>query len=223
MDNEIKGVAEHILDLGCGALAHALRHAMYAPMLNSRWPDLSVLQAAHAAELFVKARIAEEHPLLIFEQLPKPSEQNPSLSIKTLFEGGRTYQWAELPARLWATTGLRLRDEKAWSDFGKLRNTIQHFASPNRNLQRAALEFVFGVVDPFINECWNLYAIDFNEDFDHYEHVFESLLEGKYRSLVSPDSVEHVEPLLEQLEITAEVRAYFDDQIKARKAERLVG
>lgn len=59
-----------MLDLGLGALAHANRHAAYAPMENHRWPELSIIQAAHAAELLIKARIAQEHPLLIFEKLP---------------------------------------------------------------------------------------------------------------------------------------------------------
>src|SRR5690242_8785771 len=68
---ELKGIWEHIRDLGLGALAHANRHAAYAAMENPRWPDLSVLQAAHSAELLIKARIAQEHPLLIFEQLPR--------------------------------------------------------------------------------------------------------------------------------------------------------
>lgn len=70
MNPALKGIWEHMLDLGLGALAHANRHAAYAAMENERWPQLSVLQAAHAAELIIKARIAqEEHPLLIFEHL----------------------------------------------------------------------------------------------------------------------------------------------------------
>lgn len=69
MNPALKDVWKHMLDLGLGALAHANRHAAYYDMENARWPDLSVIQAAHAAELIIKARIAEEHPLLIFEQL----------------------------------------------------------------------------------------------------------------------------------------------------------
>jgi hypothetical protein len=64
-------VGEHIRDLGLGALSHANRHAAYAAVKNPKWPELSVLQASHAAELLIKARIEQEHPLLIFEQLPK--------------------------------------------------------------------------------------------------------------------------------------------------------
>ncbi len=68
-ESESEGHLENIRDLGLGALAHANRLAAYAATENSRAPDLSVLQAAHAAELFIKARIAQERPLLVFELL----------------------------------------------------------------------------------------------------------------------------------------------------------
>lgn len=60
-------------DLGLGALAHANRQAPYYGD-NPSWPDLAVLQAAHAAALLIKARIAQEHPLLIFEHLPRSTQ-----------------------------------------------------------------------------------------------------------------------------------------------------
>ncbi|MHB1418062.1 MAG: hypothetical protein ACYCX4_00515 [Bacillota bacterium] len=93
-------------DLGLGALAHANRHAAYTAE-NARWPELSVLQAAHAAELLIKARIAQEHPLLIFEQIPRSTKVvGNQLNIEDLFKQGKTIQWAELPERLWAATGI---------------------------------------------------------------------------------------------------------------------
>jgi hypothetical protein len=101
MNPELKGIWEHIRDLGLGALAHANRHAAYAAMENPRWPELSVLQAAHAAELLIKARIAQEHPLLIFDELPRSARVSGShLDLKDLFTQGRTLQWSDLPARL---------------------------------------------------------------------------------------------------------------------------
>ena len=70
MNPALKGIWEHIFDLALGALAHANRHAAYAAIDNASWHELAVIQAAHAAELFIEARIAQEHPLLIFEHLP---------------------------------------------------------------------------------------------------------------------------------------------------------
>ena len=70
-----------------------------------------------------------------------------------LFERGRTVQYSDLPDRLWATTGVRLPDIETFQNFGKLRNTIQHFTLPtNRNCSQETIEFIFKVIDPFIHE-----------------------------------------------------------------------
>lgn len=77
--------------LGLGALAHANRHAVYYSCDNSMWSELSVLQAAHAAELLIKARIAQEHPLLIFEDLPRSTQAiNGYLDLEDLFQKEKT-------------------------------------------------------------------------------------------------------------------------------------
>jgi hypothetical protein len=155
-----------MLDLGLGALAHANRHAAYAAVENASWPDLAVLQAAHAAELLIKARIAQEHPLLIFDHLPHSSQAaREHLDIEDLFKQGRTVQWSDLPERLWAATGTSIPNRGTFDSFGRLRNGIQHFGPPpGRNASDETLRFVFDVIDPFINQCWGLFAIDYDED-----------------------------------------------------------
>ena len=84
-----------MLNLGLGALAHANRHAAYCCMENERWSDLSVLQAAHAAEILIKARISQEHPLLIFDRLPAISDDE--LSLDDLFEKGKQSNGVNFP------------------------------------------------------------------------------------------------------------------------------
>jgi|SRR5690606_18613591 len=165
MNPDLKGVWEHTQDLGLGALAHANRHAAYGAVENHRWHELSVLQAAHAAELLIKARIAQEHPLLIFDQIPRAAQSGGSrLALEDLFKTGRTVQWFELPDRLWATTGIVLPNRDRYESFGRLRNGIQHFGPPaGCDASEETLRFVFEVVDPFINDCWGLFAIDFDE------------------------------------------------------------
>ena len=79
MNPELESVYEHMLKLGLGALAHANYHSAYWAPENEEWGELSVLQAAHAAEILIKARIAQEHPLLIFEDFPKLADQELSL------------------------------------------------------------------------------------------------------------------------------------------------
>lgn len=192
MNPALREVSEHIRELGLGALAHANRHAAYAAMANPSWPELSVLQAAHAAELLIKARIAQEHPLLIFDQLPKMSQSSGNLlDLEDLFKSGRSVQWQDLPERLWATTGLELPNREIFDAFGRLRNGIQHFASiPEFDNGGAALKFIFEVIDPFINICWGLYAIDYDEDYDPYICFVCALVSRKIRFLVSPEAAE---------------------------------
>ena len=194
METELKEVYEHMLHLGLGALSHANWHSNFGNYQNDFWPELSVLQAAHAAEILIKARIAQEHPLLIFEQLPKPDNLTQALlSIDQLMENGRTYQYADLPARLWATTGIRIPNLQKFQSFGRLRNTIQHFASPNIDCSLEAVNFIYEVIDPLINQCWGLFAVDYIDDEYDQGHFVEDLISRGVRFLISGDVVREIE------------------------------
>jgi hypothetical protein len=157
---------------------------------NPDWHELAVLQAAHAAELLIKARIAQEHPLLIFEHLPRSTQAvGVQLDLEDLFSRGRTFQWADLPERLWAATGLVLPNKERFDRFGKLRNGIQHFGPPpGRDATDETLRFVFEVIDPFINSCWGLFAIDYDEDHEPYVYFVHALVSRRIMFLVSPDA-----------------------------------
>lgn len=177
-------------DLGLGALAHANRHAAYAAVENPSWHELAVLQAAHAAELLIKARIAQEHPLLIFEHLPRSAQAVGSrLDLEDLFSQGRTFQWSDLPERLWAATGIVLPNRERYDRFGKLRNAIQHFGPhPGVDPTDETLHFVFEVIDPFINDCWGLFAVDYDEDDSRYVYFVIALVHREIKFLVSPEA-----------------------------------
>jgi len=75
-----------------------------------------------------------------------------------------------------------------FENFGKLRNGIQHFApDPGPDSADQTLRFVFGVIDPFINECWGLFAIDFEEELNEpYAYLIEALVRRQILFLVSP-------------------------------------
>jgi hypothetical protein len=177
-----------MIGLGLGALAHANWHANFMSWENKYWPQLSVIQATHAAEILIKARIAQEHPLLIFEQIPKSSQVPGNLlEFQDLIERGRTFQYLDLPELLWATTGLRLPNEDRYKEFGRLRNALQHFASPrNVDLSLKTIEFIYEVIDPSINQWWGLFAIDYNEDHEPYVYLIENLVRHSVLFLVSP-------------------------------------
>ncbi|MER8599816.1 hypothetical protein [Mesorhizobium sp. M0955] len=106
------------------------------------WTDMSVLNAAMAGELFIKAIVAKEHPLLIFRdlfQLDDPVNQD--LKIEHIIEKGKTYNFEHLAKLLWVATGERLPDLDSFEKLRKARNAIQHFCSPGENvdLRRLAL------------------------------------------------------------------------------------
>ena len=190
MNPALRGIWEHMCHLGLGALAHANRHSAYAPIDNTSWHELAVIQAAHAAELLIKARIAQEHPLLIFEHLPRSSQAvGVHLDFEDLFSQGRTFQWSDLPDRLWAATGVSIPNKERFESFGKLRNGIQHFGPPpGRDAGDETLRFVFEVIDPFINDCWGLFAIDYDEDDEPYVYFVHAVVMREIRFLVSPEA-----------------------------------
>lgn len=53
------------------------------------------------------------------------------------------------------------------------------------------MEFVFGVIDPFINKHWGLCAIDFDEDYDSYTYFPPTLISHEIDFIVSKDAVEY--------------------------------
>ena len=149
------------------------------------------MQAAHAAEILIKARIAQEHPLLIFERIPRPDAGGQDLlSFKKLLTEGRTYQYVDLPHRLWATTGIVLASTDNFLEFGRLRNAIQHFATPlDVDLSQRTLNFIFSVIDPFISACWGYYAIDYCEDTEPYVNFLKSIISREISFIISPGSL----------------------------------
>lgn len=193
MKPDLVDIGDHMKELGLGALTHAMCLSLYSDQNNPHWGDLSVLQAAHAVEILIKARIAVEHPLLIFDQIPRFSQAGgPLLAFEDLLEKGRTVDFQDLPERLWTTTGQSMSESDVYEAFGRLRNAIQHFAPPAVNASARKLEFMFKVVVPFVFEKWGLYAIDFNEEFgDHYDHIFHTFVHWNLRPRRSPAAAEY--------------------------------
>ena len=124
MHPDLKNVSEHIHGLGLGILSQAQRNAFYSDHGYEVALDegvFAVLQAAQAAELLIKAAIAEQHPLLIFSSLPKSKSANGAvLNIEHLLESAKTLQYSDLPEVLWAATGYKIQDLATYNSFGKI-------------------------------------------------------------------------------------------------------
>lgn len=180
MDPDCQSMSAHMKWLGLGILAQAQKNAFYYDFPDTIDRNIfSVLQAAHASEIFIKAAISQEHPLLIFSQIPKSTTiEDDLLSFKDLLNKGKTIQYSDLPERLWATTGYKLQEIEIYQQFGKLRNTIQHLALPQEKVElgKQTANFIYKVIDPLIGNFWNLYAIDYCDVEEHEYDVLPLLI-----------------------------------------------
>jgi len=70
MNDELSSIPDRILGLARAALTQANHHAVFMDPGNEHWPLMSVLNAAHAGELFLKAIMARGHTKL--KKIPSP-------------------------------------------------------------------------------------------------------------------------------------------------------
>lgn len=179
MNEALRGIPGRILGLATAALTQANMHAVFMDPGSEHWPQMSILNTAHAGELFLKAMIASEHPLLIFKDLVSLDDsRTDELSLQTLLTRGRTHDFEKLPQVLWATTGMRIPNLDCFERLRRTRNAIQHFCVPDvRDLSALSLEFIYTIIDPLILEQFGLCAIEYHEDHTvGYDHLVGTLL-----------------------------------------------
>lgn len=156
----------HMKEFGLSLIGRAICDATFSEITRPFAHASTVTLAAQAAELLIKARIAEDHPLLIFSKLPALSSTDGMLTMNKLFDHAKSYSFEELPNLLWATTSLRLEGLEEYKNYGQLRNKIMHFGVPNIDLAAATLSFSINVVEPMIEKFWGETAIEYAEDWD---------------------------------------------------------
>ena len=122
MNNGIKKeLTEHMRDFGIHMIARGVVNATFSEMHNPYSHAMSVVHVAHGTEIIFKAKIAEEHPLLIFSKFPKSKQlANSKLDILDLLDSGQTIMYSELPERLWATTDYKIEKIDLYNEFGKI-------------------------------------------------------------------------------------------------------
>lgn len=166
MHPDTRLISNHMKEFGLNLLGRAIHDATFNEMCQPFARASAVTFAAQAAEILIKARIAEEHPLLIFSKLPSQTSTQDTLTIAELFESGKSYAYEELPNLLWATTSMRLEGLEEYKNFGRLRNKIMHFAVPDIELANETLRFSINVMEPLIEKFWNVSALQYAEDWD---------------------------------------------------------
>lgn len=140
--------------------------------------SICVVHMAQSAEILLKARIADEHPLLIFSKIPSQSSTQSRLSLKELLEKGHTFSYAQLPDQLWATTGTRIETLEGYKAFGRLRNQIIHFSMANeKELDLQALEYAVDILDPLVTSFWGKSVLDFFQADPWFDPVWARWLE----------------------------------------------
>lgn len=176
MHPDTREMATHMKQFGLSILGRAIYDATFAEIMKPFSHALAVVHAAHGAEIVLKARIAQEHPLLVFDRLPPQTSTAGILTGEQLFDHGKTVAYSDLPNLLWASTGHRLTKTAEYQQFGELRNKIVHFAVPEIDLSKAALKFCIEVIEPVLEDFWKESAIPYAETWDP-EIVVDGYLE----------------------------------------------
>ena len=198
MNPETKQVSQHMKEFGLHILGRAIYDATFNEMMSPFSHMLSVVHAAHGAEILIKARIAEEHPLLIFKSYPKSNTTKDALSIKELFKSGRTLMYSDLPEVLWAATGYRIKELDRYLKFGQLRNTIVHCSPvPDCEASTETLKFALEVLDHIVHDFWGESLICYSECWDD-AIISDGYLREQIERLniqVHPDTQKQIESL----------------------------
>jgi hypothetical protein len=166
MDSGTAAISAHMREFGIAILGRAIYDVTYCETTRPFAHALAAVHAAHGAEIVLKARIAQEHPLLIFNKLPTSTKVSGDLSFGALLEHGHSLEYFELPERLWAATGYRLPHPEAYREFGRLRNQLVHFAVPDIDLSGQTLRFCIEIMEPILHEFWEESAIPIAEVWD---------------------------------------------------------
>ena len=224
MHKKLLEIEERILKVATAALMQANTHSAFLDPGNEHWSMMSILNTATAGELFLKAIIAKEHPLLIFKdffQLDDNSREG--LTLERIIEKGKTYSLNELPKLLWITTGERVPDEKTFEKLKNARNSIQHFCIPTdiEDMRRLSLEFIYKNIDPLIYKHFNMYAIEYHEDHSvSYDYLVACLIHHEILFSI-PDDFEVTE--IDLVEIINSTSKKYQSDLKLRFTEKGLG
>ena len=150
----------------------------------------------------IKSKIVEEHPLLVFEQIPKESKiPDGNIKFEDLIEHGKTIMYSELPERLWAATGYKIIDLNLYNEFGKVRNKIIHFSAPKISLPDFAIKFTFSVIEKAINDWWDTTILEYVKDIDYGGEAHLEVIERIKRLKLKINYIINTDGNLEKLKV----------------------
>lgn len=174
-----KGISFSMKNFGLSIVAKGILNVIKEDNLPYEHA-LGVINVAHGFEILLKARIVEEHPLLIFERSlsNEKIKKGKELEFQDLLDNGRTVDYSKLPYQLWAVTGYVLKDEKLFKEFGLIRNQIIHFHAPlTLSLSELTFKYSFTLIEEAINDWWDKSIFEYIKVFDRnaYKDIFNRL------------------------------------------------
>jgi len=174
-----KGISFSMRNFGLSIIAKGILNVIKEDNLPYEHA-LGAINVAHGFEILIKARIVEQHPLLIFDKSlnNEKIKKGKDLEFQDLLDNGRTIDYSKLPYQLWAVTGYVLKDEKLFKDFGLIRNQIIHFHAPlSLSLPELTFKYSFTLIEKAINEWWNKSIFEYIKVFDRdaYKEIFNKL------------------------------------------------
>ena len=189
-------MASQMRDFGLAMVAKGVVNATYSEHGIPYSHAMGLVHVANGLEVLIKSKIVEEHPLLVFNKIPKEANlSDGNIKMEDLLEHGQTIMYSELPDRLWATTGYKIEPLELYNKFGRIRNQIIHFAVPEISLSDLTLEFTFKIIEKALNSWWDITIFEYIQEYDDVilEYIFERLeelnLETNYK--VDEDSNLH--------------------------------
>ena len=197
MHKTLKEIPDRILQNAVDALSEANHKCVFGPGPASdiwHYDYYCVLDAAHAGELFLKALIAKEHPLLIFKNIFRFNASNEypdGLTIEKLIQSGETHDFSALPNILWAVCNIKIQDRGNFDFIRKSRNSIQHFVTPDdsevNGFRRAALKFLHEEIGQLASMHFGIHTIQHIPGIDDYEDLLNALVRHEIKFVFPPD------------------------------------
>lgn len=189
MHPALEEIPDRIIETALAALTQANTLAVFHDPGMEHRDHLCILSAALAGELFIKAIIAKEHPLLIFRDLFHLDQHiSDSFLVDDIILGGRTYSFEHLPKLLWVTANERI-DLELFDRVKRARNAVQHFCTPDLPLRRLSLEFLYLTVDPLASRHFGINCIEYHEDHVGYDYIVSCLLGSELPFSIPDDFV----------------------------------
>lgn len=182
-------IPSRLLESATGALAHANTLCAFVDPGNEHWGNLSVISAAHAGELTLKAIIATQHPLLIFKSVfDFDDNTSDTVQLETLISKARTHDFQHLPKALWAVNAERIPDIASFNRIRDLRNAIQHFFHPagiggiGIKARDAGMDFIYKNIDPLLHKHFGIFAVEFHEDHNvGYDYLVSAIISRRLK------------------------------------------